>query len=151
VKLSNRCQYGVRALFDVAFYGRGRSVRLQEIAARQGIPRPFLEQIFFTLKKAGLVTSTRGPKGGYRLARPASGVSLGEIIRALEGPVQPVPCETMEEDGSPCDYLERCVTREVWREAGRILSGYFDSVTLEELCRRGEAMGLGCTGELVKR
>ena len=150
MKLSNRCQYGVRALFDVAFYGRGRTVRLQEIASRQGIPRPFLEQIFLALKKAGLVTSARGPKGGYRLARPPSRVRVGEIIRALEGPVQPVPCETMEEDGSPCDYMDRCVMREVWSEAGRILARYFDSVTLAELCRRGEAMGLDRAGEPVE-
>ncbi len=142
MKLSNRSQYGVRALFDIAYYAEGRTVQLHEISKREGIPKRFLEQIFFVLKKAGIVDSTRGPKGGYVLHRPPEEISVGDIVRVLEGPIEPVPCTTMEEDGSPCLYLDSCVTRGVWQEAGELLSRYFDSVSLADLCARAKELGL---------
>jgi Rrf2 family protein len=142
MKLSNRSQYGVRALFDLAYYSGGKTVQINEIAKRQGIPRRFLEQIFFVLKKAAIIESTRGPKGGYSLRRPPQEVTVGEIIRVLEGPIEPVPCSTMEQDGSVCLYIDKCVTRMVWQEAGELLSRYFDSITLQDLCARAEKLGL---------
>ncbi len=142
MKLSNRSQYGVRALFDIAYYGEGQTVQIHEISKRQGIPRRFLEQIFFVLKKAGMIDSTRGPKGGYSLHRPPKEVCVGDIIRVLEGPIEPVPCSTMEADGSACHYINKCVTRMVWEEAGNLLTEYFDSITLEDLCLRANELGL---------
>jgi Rrf2 family protein len=142
MKLSNRSQYGVRALFDIAYYSEGETVQINEISRRQGIPRRFLEQIFFSLKKAGIIKSTRGPKGGYALTRAPGEVTVGDIIRVLEGPIEPVPCNTMEEDGSVCKYIDKCVTQMVWNEAGEILSGYFDSINLHDLCCRAEKLGL---------
>lgn len=94
------------------------------------------------LKKAGMIDSVRGPKGGYSLKRAPHEVTVGDIIRVLEGPIEPVPCTTMEEDGSVCNYIDKCVTRLVWKEAGEILSRYFDSITLLDLCRRAEKLGL---------
>src|SRR6478735_9898893 len=87
VKLSNKGRYGVRALFDIAFYNEGRPTQVREIAEREVIPPRFLEQIFQDLKKAGLIGSKRGPRGGYHLAKPAAEISLGDVIRAHEGPV----------------------------------------------------------------
>lgn len=142
MKLSNRSQYGVRALFDIAYYSDGRMVQINEISRRQGIPRRFLEQIFFVLKKSGIIDSARGPKGGYSLRRPPEEVTVGEVIRVLEGPIEPVPCTTMEQDGSVCNYIDKCVTRMVWKEAGDLLSRYFDSITLQDLCHRAEKLGL---------
>ncbi|MDX1764969.1 MAG: Rrf2 family transcriptional regulator [bacterium] len=142
MKLSNRSQYGVRALFDIAYYSAGRMVQINEISRRQGIPKRFLEQIFFVLKKSGIIDSARGPKGGYSLRRPPEEVTVGEVIRVLEGPIEPVPCTTMEQDGSVCNYIDKCVTRMVWKEAGDLLSRYFDSITLQDLCRRAEKLGL---------
>src|SRR3954462_11883575 len=87
VKLSNKGRYGVRAMFDVAFHGDGGSAQIKDIAEREGIPARFLEQIFQDLRRAGLVSSKRGPRGGYQLARPGREISLGDILRALEGPL----------------------------------------------------------------
>src|SRR3954454_15928661 len=87
VKLSNKGRYGVRALFDIAFHNDGRATQIREIAERELIPARFLEQIFQDLKKAGLIGSKRGPRGGYHLARPGAEIPIGDIIRALEGPV----------------------------------------------------------------
>jgi len=142
MKLSNRSQYGVRALFDMAYYSPGRTVQIREISRRQGISRRFLEQIFYSLKKAGIIESTRGPKGGYLLTRSPDKITVGHIIRVLEGPVEPVPCTTMEKDGSVCKYMDQCVTRMVWDEAGTMISRYFDSIAISDLCRRADQMGL---------
>ena len=87
MKLSNKGRYGIRAIFDIAFHNEGKATQIKDIAERQGIPPRFLEQIFQDLKRVGMVTSKRGPKGGYALARPASEIRLGDIVRALEGPI----------------------------------------------------------------
>ena len=91
MKLSNKSRYGVQAVFDIAFHAEGRAAQIKEIADRQSIPPRFLEQIFQDLKRAGLVASRRGPRGGYQLARPPSEIRLGDIVRALEGPIDLVP------------------------------------------------------------
>src|SRR5687768_15247168 len=101
VKLSNKGRYGVRALFDIAFHNGGRPTQIREIAERESIPPRFLEQIFQDLKKAGILGSKRGPRGGYHLARPASEIRLGDVFRALEGPVVVVPAEEKAVSGRP--------------------------------------------------
>ena len=87
MKLSSKGRYGVRALFDIAFFNSGRPTQVKDIAERQGIPPRFLEQIFQDLKRAHIVSSKRGPQGGYSLAREAAEIRLGDVVRALEGPV----------------------------------------------------------------
>src|SRR5687768_10564131 len=87
VKLSNKGRYAVRALFDIAFYNDGRPTQVKDIAERQGIPPRFLEQIFQDLKRAGIVGSKRGPQGGYSLTRRPSQIRLGDVVRAVEGPI----------------------------------------------------------------
>ncbi len=141
MKLSNRSQYGVRALFDMAYYSERRTTQIHEISKRQGIPRRFLEQIFHALKKSEIIESTRGPRGGYSLTRSPKEITVGDVIRILEGPIEPVPCTTMEKDGTNCNYIDKCVTRVIWKEAGEILSRYFDSITIQDLCRHADQMG----------
>src|SRR6188768_805039 len=87
VKLSNKGRYAVRALFDIAYFNAGQPTQAKDIAERQGIPPRFLEQIFQDLKRAGIVGSKRGPQGGYSLARRPVDVRLGDVVRALEGPI----------------------------------------------------------------
>src|SRR6478736_3014613 len=87
VKLSSKGRYAVRALFDIAFYNDGRPTQVKDIADRQQIPPRFLEQIFQELKRAGIVGSKRGPQGGYLLSQDAASIRLGDVVRALEGPI----------------------------------------------------------------
>src|SRR5919201_1600088 len=92
VKLSMRSDYGARAMIDLALrYGEG-PVQSADIAARQGIPEAYLEQLLTALRKAGLVRSTRGPHGGHELARPPAEIRFAEVIAALEGPLVPLDC-----------------------------------------------------------
>lgn len=114
MKLSNKGRYGVRALFDIAFHNDGRPTQIKDIAAREAIPARFLEQIFQDLKRAGLVGAKRGPRGGYHLARPARDIRLGDVVRALEGPIA-ITGRTEETKRAPATD-GRDVTDAIFRE-----------------------------------
>lgn len=139
MKLSNKGRYGVRAIFDIAFHSEGKATQIKEIAARQSIPPRFLEQIFQDLKRAGLVTSKRGPKGGYALAIPPSEIRLGDVVRALEGPIQISTPGIQKHDG---DATSRAITERAFQELSDSIEACFDAISIEELCERGEASGV---------
>jgi Rrf2 family protein len=90
--ITQKTRYALRSLLFLVEVGRGDAVRLQQIAETQRVPRKYLELIMLDLKKAGIVTSVRGPKGGYRLSRSPSDVSFGEVVRAIEGPIALISC-----------------------------------------------------------
>jgi Rrf2 family transcriptional regulator, iron-sulfur cluster assembly transcription factor len=140
VKLSNKGRYGVRALFDIAFHNDGRPTQIKDIASREAIPARFLEQIFQDLKRAGLVGAKRGPRGGYHLARPARDIRLGDVVRALEGPIA---ITGRTDDGPRAEAADgKDVTDAVFRELSRRIEGCFDAVTIDDMCRRGDELGL---------
>lgn len=134
MRLSNRAIYAIRALFDIAYHGDGEPVQVKDVADRESIPIRFLEQIFQDLKRAQLVKSKRGPKGGYRLTAAPGEVSLAAILDALdELPTLPEICEENDElnaaDAAVGHVVEQM--REAWSK-----------VTLEDLMLRGEEMGV---------
>jgi Rrf2 family iron-sulfur cluster assembly transcriptional regulator len=133
VRLSSKGRYGVRALFDIAFHNAGRPAQMREIAVRAEIPARVLEQIFQDLRRAGLVAAKRGPRGGYHLARPASEIRIGDVLRALEGSVV-----QHDEDGD----VARDPTAAVFRDLACDVERCFDGVTIADVCARGSAMGL---------
>ncbi|MGE0785777.1 MAG: Rrf2 family transcriptional regulator [Sandaracinaceae bacterium] len=137
MKLSNKGRYGVKAMFDIAFHNRGRATQIKDIAERQSIPARFLEQIFQDLKRAGLVTSKRGPRGGYQLAQEPAQIRIGDIVRALEGPV----VLTSAKEQSKGDPTSRAVTEEAFADLAEQIEACFDGRTIEDLCERGEALG----------
>lgn len=139
MKLSNKGRYGVRAIFDIAFHNDGRATQIKEIAERQAIPPRFLEQIFQDLKRAGLVASRRGPRGGYQLAKTPADIRLGDIVRALEGPITVSAAKDESPEG---DATSRAVTEEAFAEVSQRIEACFDDVTIEDLCERGEALGV---------
>lgn len=136
MKLSNKGRYAVRALFDIAYFNDGQATQAKDIAERQGIPPRFLEQIFQDLKRAGIVGSKRGPQGGYSLAGEANQIRLGDVIRALEGPL-------LLSDGSERGKDEVVsVTESVFRDLSQRVESCFDEVTLADICARAREMGL---------
>src|SRR3954464_5839181 len=139
MKLSNKGRYGVRALFDIAFHNDGRPTQIKDISSRQAIPARVLEQIFQDLKRAGLVGAKRGPRGGYHLARPAYEIRLGDVVRALEGPIA-ITGRAEETSRPPADGKD--VTDAVFRGLSRRIEGCFDDVTIADMCRRGDEHGL---------
>ncbi len=142
MRLSTQSRYGVRAIFDIAYNSEGLETQVKDISRRQGISPRYLEQIFQKLKKAGIVGSKRGPSGGYFLNKKAEEITVGDIIRITEGGIDPVLCIDPEDSSQPCDRLGECVTRLIWNEAGNRLKEYFDSVTIKDLCRMAQKMGL---------
>jgi Rrf2 family protein len=144
MKLSNKGRYAVSALFDIAFHNQGRPTQVKDIAERQGIPARFLEQIFQDLKRAGLVGSKRGPKGGYSLLKSAGEVRLGDILSLTEGPLLGGKRDAEEAAPLTKGLAQVChqVMEDVVSELGEQLRDCFNAVTLEDLCRRAEEQGL---------
>jgi Rrf2 family protein len=143
MRLSTKSRYGLRALFDMAFNSGTLPAQIKDISRRQDISPRYLEQIFQSFKKAGILKSKRGPQGGYYLARKPEQINVREILEAAEGDTLLVECagEKKRKKGD-CTLDGSCVTQTVWREAGDRLNEYFSQLTLKTLCERGQAMGI---------
>lgn len=132
MKLSTKGRYGLRALVDLAVYSETEAVSIQSIANRQSISVSYLEQLMGKLRRAGLVISVRGAMGGYRLARPASEISVGDVLRALEGNLDAVNCPGNEGEQG-CEGADSCVTRYVWKRINDSITQAVDSIRIEQL------------------
>jgi Rrf2 family protein len=129
MKLSTKGRYGARAVLELAVrYGSG-PVMVKEIAVNQGISERYLEHILNTLRTAGLVKSTRGAKGGYELSKPPSKITLGVIVRALEGPMDIAPCV----DEGECSRSSECVMYGIWKKVKESIDSVLDAITLEDM------------------
>ena len=126
MKLSTRGRYGLRAMVDLAANSGEEAVCIQSIARRQNISESYLEQLVRLLRKAGLVTSVRGAGGGYRLAKPADSISVGDVLRAL------VSCGAFQKE-HPCRGADQCVTKYVWKKINDAIGQAVDSIRLSEL------------------
>ena len=132
MKLSTKGRYGLRAMIDVAIFREQEAVSLSSIAERQHISEGYLEQLMAKLKKAGLVTSTRGALGGYNLAKEPEEISVGDILRALEGSLKAVECAGLESSES-CQESEFCVTKYVWKRMNESITRTVDEMKLSDL------------------
>lgn len=130
MKISTKGRFALRLMVDLTEQGDGAYVSLKDIALRQDISVKYLEQIVSVLAKGGLLLSNRGPKGGYRLAKPADEYVVGEILRAAEGDLSPVFCLTNE---NVCERADICPTRDFWQGLYDAVNDYVDSVTLNQL------------------
>jgi Rrf2 family protein len=137
MKLSTKTRYGVRALFDIAFHNAGGPTQARDIARRQEVPLRYLEQIFQELRRANLVEAKRGPKGGYSLSRPPEQITLGDVLRAVQGPISLLADEDSAEQNKP-----KAVAASIWKELAQKIDSAFDGVTIKDLCQRGEALGI---------
>ncbi len=134
MKLSTKGKYGVRALFEIARnFGRG-PLTIKEIAERQRISLSYLEQILHKLGKAGIIESVRGPHGGYLLARKPSDLTIGDVVRSLEGPIALSHC--LEPGDARCYQADDCVARMVWARVGEKIEEALDGITFEHLLRQ---------------
>ena len=130
MKLSTRGRYGIHAMYDLALHASEGPVPIKVIAERQGIPEAYLEQLVAVLKKEGLVTSTRGAQGGYTLSRPAAEITVGQVLRALEGGLNLVDC-LVEDDA--CGKSCACPSRIVYMKLRDGLNQLADSITLQDM------------------
>lgn len=133
MKLGTKSRYGIRLLLDMAKQNGAKPIQLGEVAKRQNLPLKYLEQIIIPLKKANVVESLRGRKGGHRLAKPASEITVGEIVALLENGSSLVDCAS---DETLCDRAEVCPVRLVWQEASEALFGVLNKVTFADLAEK---------------
>lgn len=132
MKLSTKGRYGLKAMFELALhYGEG-PIALKNIAESQDISEHYLEQLIAVLRKNGLATSVRGAQGGYLLNDKPKNITVGDVIRALEGDVAPSEC-VLDENTGKCLKEDYCVTKNVWIKIRNSINEVIDSITLQDM------------------
>lgn len=132
MKLSTRGRYGLKAMFQLSlYYGEG-PIPLKQVADKQGLSENYLEQLFSLLRKEGLVKSVRGAQGGYMLSREPKDITVGQVLRCLEGNMAPSDCVIDGED-IDCEREEICVTKLVWIKIKDSIDEVIDSITLQDM------------------
>ncbi|MDZ7828244.1 MAG: Rrf2 family transcriptional regulator [Halofilum sp. (in: g-proteobacteria)] len=132
MKLTTRGRYAVTAMLDLALHQDDGPVALGDIATRQDISLSYLEQLFSRLRRNGVVVSTRGPGGGYRLNGEAGDISIARIVDAVDEPVEYTRCGGSRD----CQNHERCLTHDLWEELNQHMRSLLEDITLETLCAR---------------
>lgn len=131
MKLSTKGRYGLKAMFQLAISQGDGPIPLKQIAEKQDLSESYLEQLFSTLKKDGLLNSVRGAQGGYLLSRPPEEITVGNILRSLEGELSPSDCIV---DGEmECERETMCVTKNVWIKIKKSIDEVVDSITLKDM------------------
>ncbi|MBO5208138.1 MAG: Rrf2 family transcriptional regulator [Lachnospiraceae bacterium] len=131
MRISTKGQYAIKLMLDLAIYYNGEPVKIKDIARRQDISDKYLEQIVSILHKASLVRSSRGAKGGYRLAAAPEDYTIGMILRATEGELVPVDCAQI--NGEDCKNSDKCVTVRIWKRLNDAVNGVLDDIKLSDL------------------
>ena len=139
MKISAKGRYALRLMIDLAEHNSGEYIPLKEISRRQEISVNYLEQLVVILGKAGYLRSTRGPQGGYMLAKDPGQYTAGDILRLIEGKLAPVAC--LEDETNQCLRQETCATLKFWEGLYRVINEYVDSVTLQELAEEHRKSG----------
>ena len=135
--ISTRGRYAVRILLDLAEHADGALIPMKEVAVRQGISLKYIERIMPALRNSGLIESTHGIGGGYRLAKPPETVTLWEILSLAEGDLAPVAC--LETGAEPCGRAPICKTLPVWQSYYALTKDYFSNLTLADLLKQPES------------
>jgi len=136
--VSTKGRYGLRSMVELALNYQEGPLPLRVIAERQEISESYLEQVFASLRKAGLVRAVRGSFGGYVLARPAPEITVEEILTALEGPIVPVSC-VEDSDSANCPRMESCLTYPLWKKLADRINEVLASTTLQDLADQARA------------
>lgn len=139
MKISTKGRYGLRALLDLAIHSNGEHVSLSNIAERQEISENYLEQVFSTLRKAGLIRSVKGAQGGYILADKTTTIKVGTILRVLEGDLT-VADEEIDSQERYNSSLQQCIQVNVWDKMTESINSLVDSITLEDLLQEYKLM-----------
>lgn len=139
MKISTKGRYAVIAMIDLARHSQTHPIPLPQIATRQGISQHYLEQLFVKMRRASLVKSTRGPGGGYVLAKPPSQITMKAVLSAVEEEIRPVDCG--DEDEAPSGNPAACGSRRLWQKLEDTIDQTLTETTLEELCAVGGSEG----------
>jgi Rrf2 family iron-sulfur cluster assembly transcriptional regulator len=143
MRLTTKSRYGTRLILDLGVYGSKRPVPLGDVSKRQNISLKYLEQLTVKLKNAGLIKSQRGASGGHMLAKPPGEITIGMIVRTLEGQTQITDCaEDQKSSCGVCNKAGDCLSRWVWIEAANAMFACLDSITVKQLLKMASAESL---------
>jgi len=134
MRITYKGDYALKAVLDLALHYKKGVVTIHDLAKHIDAPVKFLEQVLLDLKRGEFVESIRGKNGGYLLARPPAEIKLGEVMRYIDGPVEPIAC--LEKDYSSCDEIFRCVFRKVWQEINKATKDIIDNITFNDLAEQ---------------
>jgi Rrf2 family protein len=135
MRITYRGDYALKTILDLAqHYGQEPAATITELASRLDIPTKFLEQILLDLKRGGFVESKRGKVGGYFLAKSPSQIKVGEVVRFIDGPIEPIACVGKRYAG--CKDINSCVFKEVWDKVSNATSEIIDSISFEDLVKK---------------
>ncbi|MEJ2684933.1 MAG: Rrf2 family transcriptional regulator [Candidatus Sulfobium sp.] len=148
LRLSTKGQYGVRAMFEIARGYKKGPITIKEISERQDVSVAYLEQILNKLRRADLIKSVKGPGGGYMLNRAPEGISIGAILRELEGPVAITSCLDPNEG---CMRIDGCVTHLLWKALGENIEAFLDNMTLRDLLDGNGLIRIGEKGSRQRK
>jgi Rrf2 family protein len=133
MRITYKGDYALKAVLELALHYGNRQLTIHDMASRLNIPIKFLEQVLLDLKKGSFVESRRGKEGGYLLAKHPSQIRLGQVVRFIDGPIEPIAC--IEKGYNGCADIHRCVLRGIWDKVGRATSQIIDNVTFEDLVK----------------
>ncbi len=142
MKISTKGRYALRLMLDLAMHKDDGYISIKSISVRQGISEKYLEQIIKMLSKNGLVESTRGAQGGYRLVKEPKEYTVGEILRVTEGSLAPVSC--LMDDENHCEHCGDCVTIEIWQDILDAINEVVDGITLDYLVEKQKTKKTCC-------
>ena len=139
MRISTKGRYALRLMLDLAIHNTGEYISLKDISARQGITVKYLEQIVTGLTRAGFLRSQRGNSGVYRLSRKPEDYTVGEILRAMEGSLEPIAC--LDDEVNLCPRSSECLTLPFWKGLSDVIRKYVDGTTLQDLVDTSEEAG----------
>ena len=134
MQISNKCYYALKALYELASRSdHEKPVKIASIAGRQEIPKRFLEVILNELRQGGFVDSRRGVDGGYFLSRPSGKITIGEVVRFVDGDIAPVPCVSTDEKQKRCEKYLRCPFHPFWQRVQEITESVYEGTTIADI------------------
>lgn len=131
MNITTKGRYALRTMLDIAQHPEDGFISLKTVSERQDISMKYLEAIVGSLKKSGFLESTRGKDGGYALSRAPKDISVGAVLRCIEGSLAPVAC--IKDESAGCERAQCCLTLPMWKELDEVTNRYLDSVTLDDL------------------
>jgi Rrf2 family protein len=134
MRITYKGDYALKTILDLSLHYGNSPVTIHDLAKRADMPIKFLEQILLDLKRGGFVESRRGKIGGYLLARPPSRIKLGEVIRFIDGPIEPIACVDKKYKG--CNDISGCVFRDIWHKITESTSSIINNITFEDLAKK---------------
>lgn len=136
MQITYKGDYALKAILYLATCYSKRIVSMHELAKKLDIPLKFLEQILLELKKGGFLDSRRGIKGGYFLVKHPKDIKLGDVVRFIDGPIEPIACANLKKSYKGCADIYSCAFRDIWVKVAQCIAGIVDEVNFEDICKR---------------